>query len=347
MRVRGPWLLPFVSGLLLSACIPPASGPRTAPHTPTAQIPPATPAARAPSSWQPGSVTTDAREIAASSYTVSSGDTLSAIARSTGAGIAAIAAANDVAAPYVIRPGQVLSIPAGRYHEVRRGETGIAIARAYGVDWSRIATMNALEPPYILRVGQRVLLPSNAEVAAMTREERAAAFDLDIDDIITGGEPAIRADERPVAPVRTARAALPADAAVRSPANFTGRFGWPMTGPIVTRFGQAGSGQRSNGINIAGALGTPVLAAADGTVLYAGDDIQVHGGLVLISHGDGWITAYGNMEDLQVSRGQRVERGQMIARAGDTGLADQPQLHFEIRRNRQPVDPVQHLPNLG
>jgi murein DD-endopeptidase MepM/ murein hydrolase activator NlpD len=278
---------------------------------------------------------------------VQPGDTLSAVARQTGASVDAIARTNGIAPPYVIQPGQRLDIPAGRYHEVRRGETGIAIARAYGVDWSEVVTLNHLEEPYILRVGQRILLPSEADVASMTREQRAAAFDLDIDDIVTGGEPALAENEAATPPVQTAGRVLPPDAAVRSPANFTGRFGWPLTGPVLARFGNGTDGQRNNGIDIAAERGTPILASADGVVLYAGDEIQVHGGLVLLSHGDGWITAYAHMEDLQVARGQRVERGQMIARAGMTGHVVRPQLHFEIRHNRQPVDPAQHLPDLS
>lgn len=326
---------------MLSACIPAPSGPRTTSRPPIAQ--PRPPA----SSWQTQTVATTASEINATRYTVRSGDTLSAIARNTGASVEAIARVNDIAPPYVIRPGQSLNIPAGRYHEVQRGETGIGIARSYGVDWSNVATLNRLEEPYILRAGQRILLPSAATVADMTREQRAAAFNLDIDDIVTGGEPALAENEQAAPPIRTAEEVLPANAAVRSPANFTGRFGWPLTGSILTAFGRGAEGQRNDGINIAAERGIPVLASADGVVLYAGDEIQVHGGLVLLSHGDGWITAYGNMEDLQVARGQRVDRGQMIARAGDTGQADQPQLHFEIRRNRQPVDPAQHLPDLS
>ncbi|MGP1282338.1 MAG: peptidoglycan DD-metalloendopeptidase family protein [Parasphingopyxis sp.] len=350
MRAQSPWMLPpalalSFSALMLSACIPAPSGPRTASRPPAARPAPPPPAP-APS-WQTQTVAANAVEIDATRYTVRAGDTLSGIARRTGASVEAIARANDIAPPYVIRPGQRLDIPAGRYHEVRRGETGIGIARSYGVDWSQVVTLNDLEEPYILRAGQRILLPSRTAVAAMTREQRAAAFDLDIDDIVTGGEPALAENEEASPPVRTARQVLPADAAVRSPANFTGRFGWPLTGTILAPFGNNGAGQRNNGINIAARRGTPVLAAADGVVLYAGDEIQVHGGLVLLNHGDGWITAYGNMEDLQVARGQRVERGQMIARAGATGQVDQPQLHFEIRRNRQPVDPAQHLPDLS
>ena len=349
MRAQRPWMLSpllavSLSALMLSACIPAPTGPRTTPEPPLARstTPPAdiTP-------WQRQAVDANAVEIDATDYVVRTGDTLSAIARQTGASVEAIADANDIAPPYLIRPGQRLAIPAGRYHEVQRGETGIGIARSYGVDWSEVATLNRLEEPYILRAGQRILLPSRSTVAAMTREERAAAFDIDIDDIVTGGEPALAENETPASPTRTANVILSPDAAVRSPANFTGRFGWPVTGAILSAFGRGGEGERNNGINIAAERGTPILAAADGVVLYAGDEIRVHGGLVLLNHGDGWITAYGNMEDLQVSRGQRVERGQMIARAGDSGQAGQPQLHFEIRRNREPVDPALHLPDLS
>lgn len=350
MRAQRPWMQPAalafvaVSALMLSACIPAPSGPRSAPQAPVART---TPPPQPLTTWEAQTVTANAVEIEGISYTVRSGDTLSGIAQQTGASVDAIANANGIAPPYVIRPGQRLEIPAGRYHEVQRGETGIGIARTYGVDWSEVATLNRLEEPFILRAGQRILLPGTAAVSEMTLQQRAAAFDLDIDDIVTGGEPALAENERPTPPTQTAERVLPADAAVRSPANFSGRFGWPLTGRILAPFGRRGEGQLNNGIDIAAERGTPVLAAADGVVLYAGDEIQVHGGLVLLNHGDGWITAYANMDDLQVARGQRVERGQMIARASDTGQVDQPQLHFEIRRNRQPVDPAQHLPDLS
>ena len=90
--------------------------------------------------------------------------------------------------------------------------------------------------------------------------------------------------------------------------------------------------------------GTPVRAAADGVVAYAGNGIEGFGGLVLIKHGEGWVTAYAHNEALSVARGDRVARGQVIARSGSTGSVDEPQLHFEIRRGRTPVDPLRALP---
>ncbi|MFD1951021.1 peptidoglycan DD-metalloendopeptidase family protein [Sphingomonas arantia] len=294
--------------------------------------------------WVMRKVVPDAVEIAQTTYTVQSSDSLSRIAERTGAGADAIAHANQLAPPYVVREGQTLTIPGGRYHRVRSGETGIAIARAYGTAWDRVIALNDLTAPYILRLDQRLLIPSKTEVRAMTLEQRAAAFRLDIDDLITGAEPALAANARPAAPVRTARTAVPSNVPVRSPTRFTGRFDWPLTGPILTRFGPQGQGRINEGINIGARAGTPILASADGVVAYVGSDIAVYGGLILIKHGGGWITTYGHAEQLLVTRGQAVKRGQIIARAGETGSAREPQLHFEIRQGRRPVNPLSQLP---
>src|SRR3546814_1905289 len=100
----------------------------------------------------------------------------------------AIARANNIPPPFIIRVGERLSIPGGRYHRVKSGETGIAIARAYGVSWSKVVDGNALEEPYVLRVGQKLLLPSARQVAAMSLEDRARAFTIDIGDLIRSEE---------------------------------------------------------------------------------------------------------------------------------------------------------------
>lgn len=286
-------------------------------------------------------MTADARTIAASTYTVAPGDTLRGIANRTGAGSEAIARANGLAAPFVIQPGQTLTIPGGRYHLVRAGETGIAIARAYGVAWSRVIGVNALEEPYILRTGQRILIPDSGP---MTIEERAAAFRIDVDDIVTGGQPALAADAQPIRPTASSARVLPADAAVASPARLRGGFAWPADGSVFTRFGPGASGERSTGIKIAVPLGTPLLAAADGTVAYTGSGIPALGGVVILRHGDGWTSVYGHAGQLLVQRGQAVRRGQTIALSGNSGMADRPALHFELRQGRTPVDPLTRLP---
>ncbi|WP_033920039.1 M23 family metallopeptidase [Sphingomonas sp. 37zxx] len=336
--------------LTLAACIPGTSQPPTAPPPPpppsqTVRQPLAEKITALPSplpAWEARRVSPDARSVAATTYTVAPGDTLRGIAAKTGAGSEAIARANGIAPPFTILTGQRLTIPGGRYHLVRDGQTGIAIARAYGVDWGRIVTANMLEEPYILRTGQRVLIPG--EATPRSAAERAQAFTLDIDDIITGGEPALAANTAPTRPTSSSKRVLPSTAAVAEPARLRGGFQWPVEGRIVRRFGPGASGERNDGIKIAVPLKTPILATADGVVAYVGSDIPALGGLVILRHGDGLTSVYGHAGGLLVQRGQSVKRGQRIALSGDSGAANRPELHFELRQGRTPVDPLTRLP---
>ncbi|WP_380788616.1 peptidoglycan DD-metalloendopeptidase family protein [Sphingomonas sp. R86521] len=295
--------------------------------------------------WEARPVRADARRIDQSIYVVQPGDTLSRVVDRSGASLEAIARANDLAVPYTIRTGQRLTIPAGRYHQVQRGETGIAIARAYGVEWSRIVAANALVEPYVLRADQRIVIPGDGGSDSPSRTHRAAAFRLDIDDILTGGEPALASNQAPARPVATPRRVLPSNAVVTAPARLAGGgFLWPVDGRVVKRFGSGASGERNDGIKIAVPMATPIHAAADGVVAYVGDGIAALGGLVIVKHGGGWTSIYGHASKLLVQRGQAVKRGQTIALSGDTGFADRPEVHFELRKGRTPVDPTSQLP---
>lgn len=300
---------------------------------------PSSPTSSAPTSWTPAVVTPSAREVVASRYVVAPGDTLRGIGNRTGAGSEAIAAANALEPPYTLRVGQALTIPSGRYHEVLAGQSGIAIARAYGVSWSALIEENALVEPYLLRVGQRLRLPdSGAPPRPRSIEEQAQAFHLDIDGIMAGNQPAGTTTARPAS--NPASAANPTGPATAGP----GRFAWPLTGTLLQRFGPAGNGRVNNGINIAAARGTPVRTTAPGTVTYAGREIALFGGLILIDHGGGWTSAYGHLDQIDVSVGQTVRAGQPIATTGESGQVQEPQLHFELRRDTRPVDPLRQLP---
>ena len=122
------------------------------------------------------------------------------------------------------------------------------------------------------------------------------------------------------------------------------QFRWPLAGHILVDFGNTGSGERNDGINIAAAQGAQVRAAAAGTVSYCGNELKGYGNLVLIQHDDGYITAYAHVSSILVSRADRVASGQVIATAGATGDVSSPQLHFEIRHDKRPVDPKALLP---
>ncbi len=216
-----------------------------------------------------------------------------------------------------------LIVDGKRYHRVAAGETGIAIARAYGISWNSLVEVNGLREPFTIKVGQKLRLPDGE---APSLEARAAAFHLDIDDIMTGGEPAqLRGNARPPA----------------EPARFAGRFDWPSTGRIMARFGPAGTGLVNNGIDIAAPSGGAIRAAADGVVAFVGDGVPGYGGLILIRHGDGWVSAYGYAAHADVKRGDAVKQGSAI---GNVSTEAGPALHFELRKDRKPVDPVAWLP---
>jgi murein DD-endopeptidase MepM/ murein hydrolase activator NlpD len=332
----------LLAPLILAACIPMEARNETPPPQLNANAA-AVELVEAEPVWTAQQVVANAQTVATSTYVVQPGDTLRGIGNRTGAGSEAIARANGLTPPFAIRIGQKLTIPGGRYHLVAEGETGIAIASAYGVAWSRIVAANGLTEPFMLRRGQRLLLPGEAPATAPSLEQRAAAFHIDIDDVLTGGQPAA-AENAPVAVASSQPRPLPSNVPMAQPGSFAGRFDWPVKGKLLSRFGPGESGAKNNGIDIGVPAGTPIRAAADGVVAYAGDRVAVFGGLVLINHGSGWVSAYGHASRVDVVRGQKITRGQTIGLTGDTGYASQPKLHFELRKDRVPVNPVTHLP---
>jgi murein DD-endopeptidase MepM/ murein hydrolase activator NlpD len=145
------------------------------------------------------------------------------------------------------------------------------------------------------------------------------------------------------APPRTILAddSVASEARVRTVSAVTSaaEFEWPVEGAVLSSFGKSDDGTRNDGINIAAELGTPIHAAAGGTVTYVGNEVRGYGNLILIRHDDGFITAYAHAQSIIVSRGDRVDRGDVIGYSGDTGDVATPQLHFEIRQGVKPVDP--------
>ena len=303
------------------------------PGPPVRTPPPAPPVAER-SGWVAHKVVVTGSDVPAGTTTVAPGETLAAVEVRTGLPAGAILVANALAPTAPLRAGQMLKLPAGRVHIVRAGETGIAIARAYSADWRRVVAANRLAPPYTLEIADRLLLPSKVQVAAMTIEDRAAAFRINVDDLITGAEPA--------APPRRGKPAAPV--AAEPVPTVAPRFDWPLQGAVLSGYGPKAGGRFNDGINLKAAVGDPVHAAADGVVAYAGDAVAGFGNLVLIKHRDGWVSAYGHNSVLLVARGDRVQRGAAIAKAGATGAVDAPQLHFELRHGRIAIDPAKLLP---
>lgn len=313
-------------GLALGACgrSGPApvvfGGPSAGPET-------AAPAPRA----RPGVATSGSGTVR-----VAAGDTLYSIARRHGVALRDLIERNRLAPPYRLREGRVLALPKARTHRVAAGDTLYAISRRYGVDIYTVAAVNRIDPPYTIRVGQRLRIPDRHRRA---RERPAAGTVAAPAGTVTQAQPA-----------RTAKPAMPAlepgarpKPVPRSPAARSARFLWPLRGPVISRFGPKAGGLHNDGINIAASAGAPVVAAENGVVAYAGNELRGFGNLLLVRHAGGWTTAYAHSERLLVKRGDRVRKGDVIARVGATGRVKRPQLHFELRRGTDAVDPLRFL----
>jgi murein DD-endopeptidase MepM/ murein hydrolase activator NlpD len=120
-------------------------------------------------------------------------------------------------------------------------------------------------------------------------------------------------------------------------------FRWPVRGRIISGFGAKPNGEKNDGINLAVPEGTSVKAAEAGTVIYAGNELEGYGNLVLIRHADDWVSAYAHNSDIKVKRGDTVRRGQTIGMAGMSGSVNSPQVHFELRKKAKPVNPLDYL----
>src|SRR6266567_2331857 len=150
--------------------------------------------------------------------------------------------------------------------------------------------------------------------------------------------PALSGSSKPVAGSNKPVAGSSKPVAEAAPA-----FRWPVRGRVIEEFGPKANGQQNDGINLAVPEGTPVKAAEDGVVAYAGNELKGYGNLLLVRHSNGFVTAYAHASELMVKRNDQVKRGQIIARAGQTGSVSSPQLHFEIRKGATPVDPMRYL----
>jgi len=318
-----------------------------------------------------GRIATEAGHAA--TYRVRRGDTLNKIADRLDTSADELRRDNHVRGN-ALRPGQVLHGPrhaGSTFYMVASGDTLAGVAARLGVSVEALKAANDLAGRTTLRGGQKLKLPSGVHetIAAPARPEarypRPALPDRDDSSLpsrpqpYSGNPTAPIPTQRPyVAPPSTANgpAAGPTQGAAPSDAQIAqlgkGRFQWPLKGDLLSDFGAKPGGQRNDGINIQAEAGASVRAAADGDVVYAGDQVPGFGNLVLIKHADGWVTAYGHLGRVDVKMQQKVTQGQQIGQAGQTGGVPEPQLHFEVRYapnplagdRARPVDPKLVLP---
>lgn len=305
---------------------------------------------------------------------VGTSDTLDGLSKRYNVSQAAILQANGYRGPRALSPGQSLIIPrqgavaapavaaaparpaaAATTHYVNRGDSLMSISRKNNVPVAELARANGLSPSAQLKLGSKITVPAARTAAAAPVASAPAPLGAPstiaaapVGAVTTA--PARLAAAEPQQKARLASAtATPDEAAPEAPtkaAEATGAlptFRWPVRGRVATGYGAKTNGKSNDGINIAVPEGTPVKAAEDGVVAYAGNELKGYGNLVLVRHSNGYVTAYAHASELMVKRGENIKRGQVIMKSGQSGEVGSPQLHFEIRKGSSPVDPLQFL----
>ncbi|MDA7416325.1 peptidoglycan DD-metalloendopeptidase family protein [Xenophilus arseniciresistens] len=242
----------------------------------------------------------------------------------------ATSAAGDMPAPVKPPPG-IENLGKPGYYEVRPGDTVRKIARDTSQKWQDIVRWNNLDGnPDRIEVGQVLRVVPPVATAAAPAPAPAAASPA------AAAAPAPTEVAKPSAPVATASVASPASASGDENVGWI----WPAQGSLLAGFDEA----KNKGYDIGGKAGDPVVAAADGQVVYAGAGLRGYGNLIILKHNNTYLTAYAHNRSLLVKEDQRVRRGQQIAEMGNSD-ADRVKLHFEIRRQGKPVDPSRYLPS--
>ncbi|ESR23551.1 Membrane protein [Lutibaculum baratangense AMV1] len=331
-RSKGGWVAPDMSG----AQAPQMSGGQTYPTSPQpsssfGDTQPATAAAQSPGR----SGSTQAGGQGSGRHRVQPGETVYSIGRQYNVSPNAIISANGLSDPNNVRIGTDLVIP-GASGQVASASQGQPAAQS-APQQTQPAQLG--EPPRSLQEQAQTLQAAPSQPAAsqqQTQQSQAPAQ-----------QPAA---QQPQAPQQQQVAMAPAsgqqnaDSGVQSTqAMSSGMFRWPVRGRVISGFGDKASGGKNDGINISVPEGTAIRAAEEGTVAYAGNELKGYGNLVLVRHKDDWVTAYAHNSEILVQRGDTVSRGQVIAKAGQSGSVNAPQLHFEVRRNSTPVDPMKYL----
>jgi len=198
---------------------------------------------------------------------------------------------------------------------VKKGDSLYSIAFRYGLDYKSLARINGVGPPYTIYAGQPIRLRGSAKLR--------------------------KKDGGPVAAQSSSKPSSKASKAPRAPNALVANWRWPLKGKVINRFSLVQPVNK--GIDIAGGLGETVTVVADGVVVYAGGNLRGYGQLVIVKHNDSFLSAYGNNEKMLVQEGQKVKAGKAIAQVGKSAAND-VMLHFEIRRDGKPVDPLKYLP---
>ena len=247
--------------------------------------------------------------------TVYEGDSLYSISKREGVPISSIIKANKLEPPFTLFKGDKLIIAKAKIYLVKKGNTLFDIAQCFNVSISDIMKINQLKSNDIIYEGDKLFIPfsTNSINTLCEKPTKIIAKKSNNKTIIVGN-------------------------------NKNSTYVWPVKGKVISNFGLLAKGLRNDGINISAQIGEPVLAIESGKIIYAGNEIQAFGNLILVKHFNNKTSAYAHLDKINVVKGEKVNKGQVIALVGNSGKVSIPQLHFEIRDKNGPLNPLKYLP---
>ena len=256
-------------------------------------------------------------------YTVNKGDNLYLISKKYNVTISKLINFNNIDSPYKIFPSQKIFIPKKRTHIVKRGDTLYSISRKYRTDVFTVSRFNNLKNANQIYTNQKLIIPDHFErkkkiVRKLKKKETK------------------KVKKKIIAKKDNNKKKV-------SKETFNQKFIWPVEGKILSKYGSNDPGFFNDGINIESVSGKDVKASSAGEIVYSGNEIPGYGNLVLIKHSRNWITAYAHLNKIYKRKGTLVKKGESIGAVGNSGNVKIPQLHFEIRKGKEAVDPLKYL----
>ena len=237
------------------------------------------------------------------------GDTLDSISKKYKVTKKELIRFNKIKYPYILKPGKFIKIPVSKRYKIKKGDTLYKIAKCSSTNVLEIKNKNTNLNEKKLIVGSVINLPYYSIDNCKLKSKKIAKKNRSIKKSIKSKE----------------------------------IFIWPVQGSIITYFGKQKGGRKNDGINIISVKGNPVRAAMTGKVIYRGNELLAWGNLIIIKHKNNWTTAYAHLDKLLVKKGEIIKTGDIIASVGATGNVDKSQLHFQVRKNSKPLDPMKFL----
>ncbi len=234
---------------------------------------------------------------------------------------------NNLKSPFKLSNGQEIKLTPNNYHIIKKGDNLFSLSQRYAVSQFQIANLNNLNDPFELTIGDKLLIPKNNDFSVLEEFDSKKNNNINNKIIIIPKNENINkrkeVNKKLVEP------------------NFSdNNFSWPLRGEIVNEFGPVAKGVHNDGVNISASQGTPVATTAPGEVVYIGKNLKSFGTLVLVKHEGRIISAYAHLQNnINISEGSNLKAGDIIGYVGSTGKVETPQLHFEVRKNRIPINP--------